>query len=98
MNNMLTPEEVKSFLEITQDDLQKYAKQGKLPSYKIGGTYIRYRKEDVLNLRTELLPKRVKQSKPSLLSRLGDFWRFNNFYIVSLAVVAALLYFLIARA
>ena len=91
MNNMLTIEEVKNFLEIEQDELEKYLKNGKLRVYKIGGTYVRFRKEEVLNLRSELLPRKSKgHPHASLGSRLVDFWRFNNFYIISLLIVAAL--------
>ncbi len=91
MNNMLTLEEVKNFLEIEQQEVEKYVKQGKLRAYKIGGTYLRFRKEEVLNLRFESLPKKTKASGGfSVGSRLGDFWRFNNFYIISLLVVVAL--------
>lgn len=91
MNNMLTLEEVKNFLDVTQDDLEKYLKSGKLKAYKIGGTYIRFRKEDVLNLRSELLPKRTKAASPSVGSRISDFWQFNNFYIISILVVIGLI-------
>ena len=93
MNNMLSLEEVKNFLEIDDPQLEKYLKQGKLSAYKIGGTYLRFRKEDVLNLRFELLPKKGKGQPVSLLARAGDFWRFNNFYILSLLLVALLAFF-----
>ena len=92
---MLTVEEVKNFLDVTQDDLEKYLKNGKLRAYKIGGTYIRFRKEEVLNLRSELLPKRTKAASPSAGSRLRDFWQFNNFYIISLLIVVALVFVIV---
>ena len=92
MNNMLTYEEVKNFLEIEQDDLEKYLKQGKLKAYKIGGTYVRFRKEEVLNLRYEAQPKKVKtREKVSIWAKIIEFWRFNNFYIVSIMIVIALI-------
>ncbi len=90
MNNMLTLEEVKNFLEIDQQQLENHLKQGRLPAYKIGGTYLRFRKEDVLNLHFEHLSKKTKDQSPPLFSRLYDFWRFNNFYIISLLLVIAL--------
>ena len=91
MNNMLTLEEVKNFLEVENEELEKYLKGGKLHAYKIGGTYLRFRKEEVLNLHIELQPKKAKPQKGvSLISRLADFWRFNNFYILSLLLVTAL--------
>ena len=96
MNNMLTLEEVKSYLEVEQQEIEKYIGQGKLHAYKIGGTYLRFRKEEVLNLRYELAPA-AKKKKPraGFGSRVYDFWRFNNFYIISLVLVGALVYFLV---
>ena len=90
MNNMLTIEEVKNFLEIEQPEVEKYVKVGRLNAYKIGGTYLRFRKEEVLNLRFELHSKRNAPTPQTLISKAGDFWRFNNFYIVSILIVIAL--------
>lgn len=91
MNNMLSMEEVKSFLELSQEDLEKHLKTGKLRAYKIGGTYLRFRKEDILNLRSELRPSKNKSAGLNLIGRVSEFWRFNNFYIVSLLIVLALI-------
>lgn len=95
MNNMLSAEEVRNYLELSQTDLEKYLKNGKLKAYKIGGAYVRFRKEEVLLLRSELLPKKNRLAAPSLGSLAVDFWRFNNFYIVSILIVGALLYFIV---
>ena len=93
MNNMLTVEEVKTFLEVEQGEIERYLKEGKLHAYKIGGTYLRFRKDEVMNLRFEVLPKKIKTSvKTSLPARIRDFWIFNNFYIVSLLLVGLLIY------
>ena len=40
MNNMLTLEEVKAFLELDQTEIEKHLKHGKLRAYKIGGTFL----------------------------------------------------------
>ncbi|EFK96904.1 hypothetical protein LDC_1067 [sediment metagenome] len=92
MNNLLTLEEVKSFLESDQRELEEYIKQGKLRAFKIGGSFIRFRKEEVLTLRHEILPRKGKHAslRPSFFSRIYDFWLFNNFYIISLMIVVAL--------
>ena len=95
MNNLLTTEEVRSFLEINQDELDQYVKRGKIQSYKIGGTYLRFRKEDVLNLRIEVMPKKALHSKAPISTKLADFWRFNNFYIISLIAIGVALYLVI---
>lgn len=96
MNNMLTLEEVKNYLEIEQREIESFIQQGKLHAYKIGGTYLRFRKEEVLTLRYEVLPSgKKKKTKVSFGARLLDFWKFNNFYIVSLLLVGALVYVIV---
>ncbi len=92
MNNMLTAEEVKSFLHVDQPEFDLFLKNGKLHAYKIGGTYLRFRKEDILNLRAQLVSKKSPGEKTSFLARAGDFWRFNNFYIISLLIVLAVIW------
>lgn len=96
MNNMLTLEEVKNYLEVEQAVLEKYISQGKLNAYKIGGTFVRFRKEDVLNLRYEIAPtiKTGKQKKTGIFSKIADFWRFNNFYLISILLVGAIIYYI----
>lgn len=94
MNNLLSSEEVKRFLEVEEPDLEGLMELGKLHAYKIGGTYLRFRKEEVLNLKQELFSG-VKKSPISLFSRAHNFWRFNNFYIISLTLIAVLLYVMV---
>lgn len=96
MNNLLTIEEVKSFLDLEEAALEKYLKQGRLKAYKIGGTYLRFRKDEVLSLRSDLHGRHAKaQASSSLVSKAQEFWRFNNFYIISLFVVVALAYLIV---
>ena len=93
MNNLLTLEEVKNFLEVEERDLEKFLKEGKLHVYKIGGTYLRFRKEEVMDLRLATAPRKIKPSaKITVFSHVADFWRFNNFYILSLLVVGILIF------
>ena len=93
MNNMLTFEEVKSYLDTDQNRVEKFIRDGKLHAYKIGGTFVRFRKEEVLNLRNELFPKKSHGGlHVPLGARVSDFWRFNNFYIISLLVVVAVIF------
>jgi len=93
---MLTFEEVKQYLEVEQEELEKYIQQGKLHAYKIGGVYLRFRKEEVLNVRHQIRPRR-KTAKPknTFFSRIADFWHFNNFYIISLLIIVLLTVFVI---
>jgi hypothetical protein len=93
MNNMLTLDEVKNFLEVEQQVIEQYIKDELLHAYKIGGVYIRFRKEEVLGLKYDVLLKKKKgAASGSFGQRLWDFWRFNNFYIISVLIIAALAY------
>ncbi len=93
MNNMLSFDEVKNFLEVEQQVIENFIRDGALHAYKIGGVYIRFRKEEVLHLKYDvLLKKNVSKPAVSLGQRLLDFWRFNNFYIVSVLVIGLLAY------
>lgn len=93
MNNMLTLDEVKNFLEVEQQVIEKFIRDGALHAYKIGGVYIRFRKEEVLTLKYDvLLKKKTTGTSISFGQQVWNFWRFNNFYIISVCVIAALAY------
>lgn len=93
MNNMLTLDEVRKYLEVEQQELERLIKNGLLHAYKVGGVYLRFRKEEVLNLKYDVLLKKKKVATAvSFGQKILDFWRFNNFYIVSVAVIALLVY------
>ncbi|MBI4115844.1 MAG: DUF61 family protein [Candidatus Omnitrophica bacterium] len=93
MENLLSLEEVKSLFESNEEQINQLIQQGKLHVYKIGGTYLRFRKDEVLTLKQELYAdKKTGLSVPWFL-RIRDFWRFNNFYILSIILIAVLFYF-----
>ena len=99
MNNMLTFDEVKNFLEVEQQVIEKFIRDEVLHAYKIGGVYIRFRKEEVLSLKYDVLLKGKKVGDPvSFGQGLWNFWRFNNFYIISILVIAALVYWFLHTA
>lgn len=95
MDNLLSTEEVKRFLEVEDPDLDGLIQLGKLHAYKIGGTYLRFRKDEVLTVKQELFSGKKNKPGISAFSRLRDFWRFNNFYILSLVLIAILFFFLV---
>ena len=94
MNNLLSPDEVRHFLEIEEPDLNQLVQKGKLHAYRLGGTYLRFRKEEVLTLKQELHPEKKSSLAIPWFVRARNFWRFNNFYILSLVLIAVL--FLVA--
>lgn len=90
---MLTEEEVRHYLGVSASDVQQLVKKGKLTTYRLGGTYVRYRKEEVLaikNGRKFVAPGTVVRSG---WDRFRDFWKFYSFYIVSTVVILGLVLF-----
>ena len=90
MDNLLSREEVRHYLELEEVDLEKFIEKGKLHAYKIGGTYLRFRKEEVLTLKQEFQSGKKSKSPLPWYAKLLDFWRFNNFYILSLLFILVL--------
>ena len=90
MDNLLSLEEVKGLLEVEDEALNQLLQQGKLQAYKIGGAYLRFRKDDVLTLKQELYPSKKTRLSIPWFARFRDFWRFNNFYILSLLLIGIL--------
>lgn len=97
MNNLLSSEEVKRYLEIEEPDLNGLVDLGKLRAYKIGGTYLRFRKDEVLNLKSEFSSGKKTYLSIPWFVRIRDFWRFNNFYILSLLFIALLFFIAVRR-
>ena len=95
MDNLLSQEEVKRFLEVGDGEVDQLIRNGRLHAYKIGGTYVRFRKEEVLTVKQERNGGRKNSLGIPWFARLLDFWRFNNFYIICLFLIALLFYIVV---
>ena len=68
---------------------------GVLPGYKVAGVYLRFKKEQVEQYKKKqslLEPKPAKGETEGLSSRVGDFFYFNDFYILAIIFVVLLGY------
>ena len=125
---LMTIREVAKYLEITEEEVKKLVDDGEIMAYKIGGSFLRFRKEQVDAVKEEIdeveakepehakavhdpkarkthaisdLEREIKRREPAVsrydytpLERLRDFFYFNDFYIISFVVIAALIYFI----
>lgn len=90
--HLLSSEEVKQYLGIDQKDIDKLVRSKKLTAYRLGGTYLRYPKDQVAALK----PAHGKKDRiPSLglWTQTAEFWHRNGFYFVSAGLLIAVLYF-----
>ena len=88
-DGMLSVEEAMQYLSLDQAGVEELIRRDKLNADKIGGVYLRFRKEQVMTLRNELLQKERK--KHSSWVHWKNFWDFNNVYILTGALLIILL-------
>ncbi|MBM3253304.1 MAG: helix-turn-helix domain-containing protein [Candidatus Omnitrophica bacterium] len=90
-DKLLNLKEAAEYLHISQRRLEKLVRKGKLPAYKIGGSYLRFRKDDIDNFRGLSFRKERKYNSYSLLEGIKDFLYFNSFYIISIIIALIML-------
>ena len=100
---LLTIEEVARHLGLSEKAVEELVKSGELPAYRIGGSLLRFKKEQLeiyrkrrnsgAMARGQLSPERrqsIKTSdsaKYSFWEKLEDFLYYNDFYILSLILL-----------
>ena len=90
----LTVREVAHLLGGTEKDILNLAEEGTLPAYRIGGVYLRFKKEQVLDFKKNhgsLSPHPVNADRDSAFQRFRDFFYLHDFYILAFGIIAALL-------
>ncbi|MBI2871114.1 MAG: helix-turn-helix domain-containing protein [Candidatus Omnitrophica bacterium] len=107
-SDLLSPRQVSEYLSTSAEEVSRLVKEGKLNAYRIGGSYLRFRREEILLFREAYLRERAAaaghdhishtavavQKKDSLTEKVGEFWYFNSFYVWCSFLIAALLYFI----
>lgn len=99
MEKLFSLKSAAGYLKISQRKLERLVKKGKLPAYKIGGNYLRLKKEDLDNFRIKtpkketgvVLKNKRDNSIGSLFETAKDFFYFNSFYIISIIIAVIML-------
>lgn len=95
-SKLLTIRDVANYLNITEKEVIELAEEGTIPAYKVGGVYLRFKKEQLDLIKHKVKPNQSLISiEGTFLERVKDFIYHNDFYIFSLAVIFFLLYFII---
>ena len=90
MDGLITEEEVKSYLKIDLPEIEQLIRRGKLSAYRVGGSFVRYRKDEVIALRSGKKFRLPDQLEQSWFDKAKDFVSFHSIYIL-LAILIALL-------
>ena len=94
---LLTIREVSLILDISEKEVVDLAESGKIPAYKVGGVYLRFKREQIEEFRKSLRTPTHKPSpleKYSFKDRVIDFFYFNDFYILSILIILLILIFI----
>ena len=105
----LNVHEASELLDIGEDELWDLVHQHKVPTHNIAGAFLRFKKLDIEELKIkwrierELFPKKAEHfvhdstvRRGSFFEVLGDFWYFNDFYILCSVLVVVLLYLIVS--
>ncbi|MCX5704934.1 MAG: helix-turn-helix domain-containing protein [Candidatus Omnitrophica bacterium] len=90
---LLTVRDVSMLLNISEKEVLNLAETRAIPAYKIGGMYLRFKKEQVLQYKKTFhhtLPKAHNHKDYSLTDKISDFFYFNDFYVLSAILIILL--------
>ncbi len=90
---LLTVREVSSLLGVSEKEVLDLADKGSLPAYKIAGVYLRFKKDQVVEFKksNKSFSGGPHNLQKSLRHKTSDFFYFNDFYILSILIIAFLL-------
>ncbi len=91
---LLTVRDVSLVLGISEKEVVDLAENGVIPAYKVGGVYLRFKRQQVEEFRKSFgahPPDAGSQPDYPLKDRVSDFFYFNDFYIVSILIAVLLL-------
>ena len=93
-NGYLNLKETLQFLHISKAELEKLVRSKRLIAYKIGGAYLRFKRNELVILRHEM--NKQKEASSLFYSReVQEFLGFNGFYVASVFVLSAVYAYLI---
>jgi len=91
---LLTVRDVSLLLGVSEKEVVNLAESGVIPAYKIGGVYLRFKKDQIHEFQKsnkEILVKTHVAQKYTFNDRVSDFFYFNDFYILAALIVVLLL-------
>lgn len=89
---LLTIRDVSSILGISEKEVIERSEKGEIPAYKVGGVYLRFKKDQVERLTHASRRKEARaRSGYSTGEWLRDFFYFYDFYILSAILIVVLL-------
>ena len=94
---LLTIREAAQYLNITEKQVIELSDKSIIPAYKVGGIYLRYKKDQLNAVKDRILPT-TKESNVeySLRDKLSDFFYYNDFYVLSFLIISLLIFHILS--
>lgn len=93
---LLTTREASHFLSISEKDIIELANNNVIAHFKLGGEFLRFRREDLINIKPIIKKQyNLPEKKHARRERLREFLYFNDFYIISATIIIVLAYFIL---
>jgi excisionase family DNA binding protein len=93
---LLTTREASHILGISEKDIINLANSNLIPHFKVAGEFLRFRRDDVFKVKPAIKKKyNIPDKNPHHIERIKEFLYFNDFYIISLALIVVLLWIII---
>lgn len=90
---LITTREVSLMLGLSEQDVMDLAAANILPHFKVGGEFLRFRREDVLKVKKNVAKRyNLPEGTQRRSNRVKEFFYFNDFYIVCTIIIIALLW------
>jgi excisionase family DNA binding protein len=92
-SQFITVRETAQILAVSEKKVMDLIEGGHLQAYKIADQFLRLKRNEVVSMLStgQVVSENVAHSYTSG-ERVRDFFHFNDFYLISLAVIGVLLY------
>ena len=91
---LFTVRDVAIYLNLSEKEIIDLAENGTIPAYKVGGVYLRFKREQVEEYRKSqayYVSKGTGPQEDSPAGKLVDFFYFHDFYLISALLIALIL-------
>lgn len=93
---LLTTREVSYELGLPEKEIIQLAQNNKIPHFRIGGEFFRFKKEDIGRIKPKIKKKYgLGENRRHLTGKIREFFYFNDFYIGSAFIIIFLLWLIV---
>lgn len=86
-------QEAADLLRLSVQQVEELVNEGRIPAFHLDGRYLRFRREDLVAYqRAVLWQGKETIERYTLRDGLHDFFYFNDFYLLSLALILLILF------